>query len=121
MVKTKIENALCLLWKDKATIINYVSKTDSDGITSSFKEIIASNVPCKVSYSSDNTGLQTDTTDNISQTIKLFISNDIDVKPGSDITVKKANGRIEKYKSSGLVNSYTAHQEINLINVEGFA
>lgn len=121
MLKDRLANAVERLWTSKCIIINYTSNEDENGITTTNKEVIARNVPCRVSYSSDNAGTQSNTTNNISQQIKLFINSNIDIKPGSEITVTAADGTIKEYISSGITAKYTAHQEVTLINKEEYA
>lgn len=114
MYKDKISKAVKRLWIGRCTIINYTDNTDDNGITKTCKTVIAENIPCRLSYKNNQQGNQTNTTDNISQEIKLFIDNDIEVKPGSDITVTQ-NGVTRDYKSSGIPSVYSVHQEISLI------
>lgn len=47
----------------------------------------------------------------IKQDVKLIISNDIQVKPGSIIIVRQ-NGIQTKYKNTGKPIIYSAHQEL---------
>lgn len=121
MVKDKLSRAISKLWTSRCNIINYVDIIDDNGITTTVKTVVAENVPCRISYSSDNAGVQTNTTDNISQQIKLFISCDIKVKPGSDIVVTSKNGTVKHYIASGTPAEYTAHQEILLTDKEVYA
>ena len=121
MLKDKLSKAVERLWTSKCIIINYTSNEDENGITTTNKEVIARNVPCRVSYSSDNAGTQSNTTNNISQRIKLFINSSVDIKPGSEITVTAADGTIKEYISAGIPAVYTAHQEIVLVDKEEYA
>lgn len=121
MVKDKLSKTISKLWTSRCDIINYDSAIDENGITATKKTIIAQNVPCRISYASDNAGVQTNTTDNISQQIKLFISCDIEVKSGSDIVVTSKNGTVKHYVASGTPAEYTAHQEILLTDKEVYA
>lgn len=120
MIKNRLKNAVSRLWTGKCDVINYTDTKDDDGITKHERVIIAEGVPCRVSYESDSHGTQSNTTDNISQDIKLFIANDIEVKPGSEITVTQ-NGVTRSYVSSGIPAVYTAHQEIPLVDKEEYA
>ena len=120
MIKDRMAKAVSRLWTGKCDVINYTDTKDENGITKHDRRVIAEAVPCRLSYENDSLGTQTRTTDNISQTIKLFISNDIEIKPGSEITVTQ-NGITRSYVSSGIPSVYTAHQEVNLVDKEEFA
>lgn len=121
MLKDRLARALRELWTSRCDVINYVNTIDENGITTTIKTIVAQNVPCRISYSSNNAGVQTNTTDNISQQIKLFISCDVEVKPGSEVIVTSKNGSVKKYIASGTPAEYTAHQEIVLTDKEVYA
>lgn len=121
MLKDRLSKSIQKLWTSRCNIINYLDKTDENSVTTTVKTVVAENVPCRISYSSDNSGVQTNTTDNISQQIKLFISCDIEVKPGSEIIVTSKNGTVKHYISSGTPAEYTAHQEIMLVDKEVYA
>lgn len=120
MLKDRLGKAISRLWNGRCDVINYVDEVNENGVTETNKIVIAENVPCRVSYTTDNAGVQTNTTDNISQQIKLFISNDIKIKPGSDIIVTQ-NGATKTYVSAGTPATYTAHQEVMLTDKEVFA
>nr|DAM40883.1 MAG TPA: head closure knob [Caudoviricetes sp.] len=71
---------------------------------------VLENQPCKVSYGSLNIVGQTSTGATNRQTVKLFISPNVIIKPGSKVVV----GR-NAYKASGVPAVYTdTHQEIML-------
>ena len=74
MFKDRLGKTIQKLWTSRCDIINYTSNIDDNGITATVKTVIAENVPCRISYNTDNAVVQTNTTDNISQQIKLFIS-----------------------------------------------
>ena len=57
--------------------------------------------------------IQTGTAATISQGVKLFVSSDITIKPGSMLTVTQ-NGVTTEYTSSGVPAVYPTHQEIML-------
>jgi hypothetical protein len=74
---------------------------------------VLSNQPCRLSYSSSGTANQTDTVSNIEQTIKLFITPEIKVAPGSKLRITQ-NGTTTDYISSGVPAVYETHQEVSL-------
>ena len=79
-------------------------------ITKASEVKVLENQPCKVSYGSLNTVGQTGTGATNRQTVKLFISPNVMIKPGSKVVV----GR-NAYKASGVPAVYAdTHQEIML-------
>ena len=96
------------------TVTGYEKITDPKTHITEEKDITAyENEPCRVSYSSAPATGSSQTADSLEQSIKLFISPDIVIKPGSKISVVQ-NGRTEAYKQSGKAAVYSTHQEINL-------
>lgn len=82
-------------------------------ITRSEERLAASNVPCRLSYSSKNSAKIGAEVTGVSQTIKLFLSPDITVKEGSKIEVRQDN-LTRFFKASGAAAIYPTHQEITL-------
>ena len=85
-----------------------------DGETTTQETIVVENQPCALSHSSNNHAKQGSVHAEASQTVKLFLAPEIEVKPGSKITVVQ-HGRIYNLEASGLPAVYSTHQEINLI------
>lgn len=75
---------------------------------------------CRLSYSSKTSASPTDNTSNISMIIKLFVSPDIKIKPGSKIVITNNKGQ-GTFKSSGIPAVYDTHQEIVLESYEEYA
>lgn len=71
------------------------------------------NQPCRLSFEKTATAVQTDTAAAVPQGVKLFLSPEIIVKPGSKIIVKQ-NGVCTAYAASGAPAVYATHQEIVL-------
>lgn len=108
-------------YKDICTVSEY--KDDADAktkITKKKEVIVLENIPCKISFETIKNAEQTETATAISQVIKLFLSPDITISPGSKITVTN-DGRTIAYKQSGEAAVYPSHQEIMLILFEGWA
>ena len=57
---------------------------------------------------------------NLTQIVKLIISPDVNINPGSKIIVTN-NGKITEYKNSGVPATYSNHQEIMLELFDGWA
>lgn len=82
-------------------------------ITKNQKVVVLENQPCKMSFETITTAIQTETAAVISQAVKLFVSPDVTIKAGSMITVTQ-NGVTTEYTSSGVPAIYPTHQEIML-------
>lgn len=82
-------------------------------ITKNQKVVVLENQPCKVSFETITTAVQTEAAATISQAVKLFVSPDVTIKAGSMITVTQ-NGVTTEYTSSGVPAIYPTHQEIML-------
>ncbi len=75
-------------------------------------DIIITNQPCRLSYSSTSENKETRTAEK-KQIIKLFLSPTINVPSGSKITVTQ-NGKTTEYKASSEPMMYSNHQEVEL-------
>lgn len=82
-------------------------------ITKNQKVVVLENQPCKLSFETITTAVQTEAAATISQAVKLFVSPDVTIKAGSMITVTQ-NGVTTEYTSSGVPAIYPTHQEIML-------
>lgn len=79
-----------------------------------FKDVLVlENQPCRLSFAKINAAVQGEAAATAAQAIKLFLSPDIIVKPGSKVTVLQ-NGVERDYTSSGVPAVYQSHQEIML-------
>lgn len=87
-----------------------------DGETITQEGVVVENQPCRLSHGSNTHAKQGSVNAEASQTVKLFLAPEIEVKPGSKITVIQ-NGRTYNLEASGLPAVYSTHQEINLIEV----
>lgn len=101
----------CNIWVSKKL-------TNSNFATYFKDELLAIDVPCKLSYgthsySTPKLASESQTTTEISANVKLFINPDIEIPTGSKIDVIQ-NGRKTKYKYTGEVAFFETHQEIRL-------
>ncbi len=79
-----------------------------------FEEVEAyTDKPCRLSYKSASAVKSSETINNTSQVIKLFIAPEIDIKSNSKIVVTQ-NGLTKSYKNSSEPIIYPTHQEIEL-------
>lgn len=94
-------------------------KDRESGLTKQGEVILLENQPCYLSKERDAAADQTVSAAQVSQTVKLFISPDIQIKAGSKITVTQA-GVTAMYTHSGKSTVYDTHQEILLDLFEKF-
>lgn len=99
-------------YEDTCTVTEKV-KTKVNGVVSFLDKEVLVDEPCRLSYSSSPSAKDADGVASISQSIKLFISPDVDVKPGAKIVVTH-NGENVAYKRGGVSAMYETHQEIEL-------
>ncbi|HGS9151501.1 TPA: hypothetical protein ACMVLN_003562 [Clostridioides difficile] len=105
----KTRKAIEMLYRDKCTIVEYQPVKDPVTKRTNNKEVVVlENQPCKLSYKNI-----TSTTDGkvakLEQTIKLFISPNINIKAGSKLIIND-----KEYVKSGESAMYPNHQEIIL-------
>lgn len=98
----------------KCTITNMESVKDEETkITSKKPVVVCENQPCKLSVQSSPAAGNEGTAAKVVQSIKLFLSPDLEIKAGSRIVVTQ-NGITAEYKRSGVPTVYASHQEIEL-------
>ena len=97
------------LYHKKADV--YVYKKAEGVINNTTESLLYESVPCRISIKNSDSGTQTDKTDDVSQSIKMFCSPKWDIPTGSKIAV---DGKA--FKSSGVVAKYASHQEISLVS-----
>lgn len=116
-----VETALKKLWKDTCTVYVQEKTINQDTKRTEFVEsVLVEDEPCKLSFSN---GLAVSTENNapaISQSVTLFISNEIVIPPGSKIVIKRGQKEFT-YCKSGQASIYTHHQEIKLELFDGWA
>ena len=95
-------------------------KNPDTKITTSKEIKVYQEQKCRVSFEDTFVAYNTDTETRVSVKIKLFISPDIIINPGSKIVVTK-KGKVTIYKSSGIPAIYDTHQEILLKEFKGYA
>lgn len=97
----------------KCIITEHQKVKKANGSTGFSDAIVYSNVPCRLSFSTVSSANQNDSINSLVQTVRLFISPDISIKPGSKITVTQ-DGVTADYTNSGMPAHYATHQEIVL-------
>lgn len=115
--------ALERMWRDRCWV--YVQEETTDSVThlTDFEEKpLLEDQPCKLSFET----LAADSGDEApvaAQTVKLFLSPDVDIPPGCKIVVKRFNSleREFTFTKSGIAGVFTNHQEIFLTEFKGYA
>lgn len=112
--------ALERLWKDRCGV--YVQEEHTDPVTklTDFQEMpLFEDQPCKLSFStlSANSG---DELPVVAQAVKLFLSPELTIPPGSKIVIKRSD-REFTFSQSGEPGIFSNHQEIPLTEFKGWA
>lgn len=117
----KARKAIGSLYVGTCTI-SEKKKVKKENHSTGFSEVVVlENQPCRLSFSTINSTTPTETgASSVSQTVKLFIAPEIEVKPGSKLTICQ-NGITTDYKSSGEPAFYVTHQEIILELFKGWS
>lgn len=116
----KVRKAIESMYKHTCTITEH-QKFTKENKSIGFKDVmVLENQPCRLSYKTINNANQTETVSSIVQSIKLFIAPEINVKPGSKLTITH-NGVTTEYKNSGEPAIYDTHQEIILELFKGWS
>jgi anion-transporting ArsA/GET3 family ATPase len=118
MVKTR--KAIESLYDGKCTITEH-QKVKKENKSTGFEDVVVQeDLPCRVSYKTITNTNQTDTAASVVQITKVFLAPEIQVKPGSKLTITQ-NDVTTEYKSSGKPAFYGTHQEIVLELFKGWA
>lgn len=116
-----VTNAINPLFVGSCNIYTFSkSKDPISKLSSVSKSLLYSNQPCRISFSKVVSASKTDTTNNISLGVKLFICNNLTIPSGSDIEVIQ-DGVTYNFTSSGVPSVYPTHQEVMLEDSEVFA
>lgn len=115
--------ALERLWKDRCTVYHRVKVTDPKTKLTDFDEKpLLQDQPCKLSFETLNS-TDGDHVATVAQSVKLFISPDVEIPAGCKIVVTRFNNleRTFTYSRSGEPGIFTNHQEIMLEPFKGYA
>lgn len=103
-----------------ANVTEHHKITDEKTKLTFYKDVtVLENQPCRLSFSNIMAVIQSEAAAT-AQTVKLFISPDVTIKPGSKITVTQS-GVTTEYTYSGVPAVYPTHQEIILKLFERWA
>lgn len=78
------------------------------------------NIPCKLAFEGNTPVAMSGGAPQVTQSIKLFTAPDLEIIPGSKITITQ-DGVTTEYKGSGKPAAYPTHQEITLELFNGWA
>lgn len=111
---TRYRRAIEQLYTGRMTVMERCGIKDDTTKRTGFKDVVVyADIPCRLSYS----GTPVNTAENgayrMEQEIKLFCAPELDIKPGSKITVTQ-NGVTRAYIHGGKSAVYSAHMEISL-------
>lgn len=95
-------------------------KDEKTKLTKTEPVIVLENQPCKLSFETLKSAVQTDSAASITQITKLFVSPDVSIRAGSKITVTQDDVTTD-YTCSGVPAVYPTHQEIVLELFEDYA
>lgn len=113
MVKA-YQAAMRRLWTGRASITVYDGIFNpANGRTELVERVAASDVPCRISYSTAKRTEPYVEAALVSQLATLHIAPDLDIPEGSKVTVTQ-NGVTRDYARSGKPAIYTCHQEVPL-------
>lgn len=117
----KARKAIESLYEGTCTITEH-QKIQKANKSMGFSEVVVlENQPCRISFQTINSTTPTESgASAISQVVKLFIAPEIDVKPGSKLTVTQNNVTAE-YQRSGEPSHFSTHQEIILELFKGWS
>lgn len=102
-----------MTYTDTCTVTAY-EKYKKSNKTTAFRDVVKySDIPCRLSFQSKNAASKANPFSGMTQSIKLFVAPDVEISPGSKITVTH-DGRTTEYKQSGFPAVYATHQEILL-------
>lgn len=101
------------LYDGLATVTEYQKVRDKEsGLTSHKEVVVLENQPCRLSFKTISEVKQSEAAAT-AQVIKLFLSPDVTIRPGSKVDVTQA-GVTTAYRCSGAPAVYFTHQEIIL-------
>ncbi len=108
----RMREAIEALWTDVCSIAVRRAVQAEGGAEELREETIATGVKCRLSYIEAGAA-QLDVAAQLGQRAKLMLGCELEVPPGSLITVERC-GRQVKYRSSGAPRLYRSHQEIEM-------
>lgn len=113
--------AIRSLWTGRCTVsVNQPITSESSGRAKKGPTDLITDEPCRISFNTIEPTVLSDQAHKKTQIITLFCRQDLQIPPGSKITVTQ-NGVTGVYQKSGVPAVYTVHQEIPLELWKGWA
>ncbi len=117
----KVRKAIESLYDATCTITEHQKVKKENKSTGFVESVVVENQPCRISFKTINSTTSTESgASALVSVVKLFIAPEINVKPGSKITVTQNNVTTE-YQNSGEPAFYSTHQEIILELFKGWS
>ena len=121
MVTEAYRKAVRSLWTGKAAItVREGALDEATGRTEPVERVAASDLPCRISFSTVKSTEPKEEGARVAQTVTLHIDPGLEIPEGSKITVTQ-NGVTADYERSGKAAVYSCHQEVPLALWEGWA
>ena len=119
--RLQARKAMELLYEHTCTVIEYGKVKNPTTKITGMKEIaVLENQSCKLSFSTIKASEQTESANQVTQVIKLFIAPEVEIKEGSKLVITH-NGKVSEYKNSGVPSIFPTHQEIVLELFKGWS
>ena len=109
MVRVAIES----LYDGKCTVTVRQEYEKDNGATGFQEVVLIENEPCRLSFNNTSSTQEGEVAATVSQVTELFIGPEINIPPGSKITITQ-NGETTEYSKSGVKAKYETHQQIIL-------
>lgn len=110
------------MYTDRCAVLNSEPVRDpATNITSMQWVEMVSGQPCRVSYEAVASPEAADGAAKVLQAVKLFVAPEIEILPGSRVTVERPGVSVAGYRASGAPAMYATHQEVPLELDGGFA
>ncbi|WP_392462356.1 hypothetical protein [Streptococcus parasuis] len=115
-----VRQAIEMTYTGKCTITEHQKVTKENKSTGFQDKDVLTDQACKLSFEKVTNNNQGETAAMLVQTAKVLIAPEIQIKPGSKLTITQ-NGITTEYKSSGEPARYATHQEIVLELFKGWS
>lgn len=103
------------LWNGRVAVTVREGMLDEHtGRTEPVERIVASGLPCRISFSTVQSTEPEEGAARVVQGVKLYLDPSVDIPEGSRVTVTQ-NGVTANYERSGRAAVYTDHQEVPLV------
>lgn len=115
-----VRKAIELMYIGTCTITEH-QKVKKENKSTGFQDVVVlENQPCKLSFEKITNTNPTETAALLVQTAKVLIAPEIQIKPGSKLTITQ-NGVTTEFKNSGEPAMFGTHQEIILELFKGWS